>query len=86
MQSDANTYAGRVVQFAGMKNNEWRGFSLVELTAVVAILGVLTLLIVPRLSNHQSQAKKSTCYAIQAEIELQVQLWKRNTGSYPAAN
>jgi general secretion pathway protein G len=57
-----------------------------ELVAVVAIVGVLALLVLPRLSNHQANAKKSACHAIQGEIELQVRLWKRNTGSYPTAN
>ena len=63
-----------------------RGMSLMELTAVVAILGVLALLIVPRLSGHQASAKKAACHATQGEIELQVRLWRRNMGSYPAAN
>jgi prepilin-type N-terminal cleavage/methylation domain-containing protein len=63
-----------------------RGFSLMELTAVVAIVGVLAMLVIPRLSQHQADAKKSSCQNIQGEIELQVRLWKRNIGSYPAAN
>jgi prepilin-type N-terminal cleavage/methylation domain-containing protein len=62
------------------------GFSLMELVAVVTILGVLALLVLPRLSQHQTNAKKSACQAIQGDIELQVRLWKRNSGSYPAAN
>jgi hypothetical protein len=57
-----------------------------ELVAVGAILGVLALLVLPRLAQHHTNAKKSACQTIQGEIELQVRLWKRNTGSYPAAN
>jgi prepilin-type N-terminal cleavage/methylation domain-containing protein len=63
-----------------------RAFSLVELMAVVAILGVLAALIVPRVLGHHDSAKRSACLANQAEIELQVKLWRRNTGAYPAAN
>jgi type II secretory pathway pseudopilin PulG len=58
----------------------------VELMAVVAILGFLAALIVPRLLGHQEDAKRAACDANQGEIELQVKLWRRNTGSYPAAN
>jgi general secretion pathway protein G len=68
------------------KSFDRRGLSLMELTAVVAILGVLAMLIVPRLAGHQQGAKKAACYATQGEIELQVQLWRRNTGSLPTAN
>ena len=61
-------------------------FSLMELLAVIAIFGVLAVLIVPRLSNHQVTSNKAACYANQGDIELQVKLWKRTNGTYPAAN
>src|SRR3954452_13139168 len=61
-------------------------FSLMELMAVLAILGILAAVIVPRLSAHQVKGKKSACYANKGDIELQVKLWKRNKSSYPAAN
>ena len=61
-------------------------FSLTELMAVVAILGVLAVLIVPRVSNQQVNSKRAACYANQGDIELQTKLWKRNNGAYPAAN
>jgi type II secretory pathway pseudopilin PulG len=57
-----------------------------ELAAVLGILGVLALLIVPRLVGHQDTSKKASCYANQADIELQTKLWKRNNGAYPVAN
>ena len=62
------------------------GFTLTELMAVMAILGVLAILIVPRVSNHQVTSKRAACYACQGDIELQVKLWKRNNGTYPAAS
>jgi prepilin-type N-terminal cleavage/methylation domain-containing protein len=61
-------------------------FSLTELMAVVAILGVLAVLIVPRVSLQQDNSKRAACYANQGDIELEVKLWKRNNGTYPAAN
>ena len=61
-------------------------FSLTELMAVLAILGVLAALIVPRLINHGDTSKRAACDTNQGEIELQVQLWRRNQGSSPAAD
>jgi prepilin-type N-terminal cleavage/methylation domain-containing protein len=62
------------------------GFSLTELISVIAILGTLAVVIVPRVLNHYTSAKRSSCFTQKREIELQVNLWKRNNGSYPAAN
>jgi len=61
-------------------------FSLMEIMAAAVILGILAAVIVPRLTSHQDNAKKSACYANKGDIELQAKLWRRNTGSYPAAN
>jgi type II secretory pathway pseudopilin PulG len=61
-------------------------FSLWELIAVVAILGALGALIVPRVLGHHSSTKRATCLINQGEIEMQVRLWRRNTGSYPSTN
>jgi general secretion pathway protein G len=74
-------------QFDQMKSTRSKpGLSLTELTAVLAILGVLALLIVPRVLGHHAAAKKAACEANQGDIEMQVKLFRRNTGSYPAAN
>ena len=61
-------------------------FSLWELMAVMAIIGVLAMVIIPRVVTPQDGAKKNACNLNQAEIELQVKLWRRNVGSYPAAD
>jgi prepilin-type N-terminal cleavage/methylation domain-containing protein len=62
------------------------GLTLTELMAVLGILGVLAALIVPRVIGHQDTSQRAACLAHQAEIELQVKLWRRNLGTYPAAN
>ncbi len=59
---------------------------LIELIAVIAILGAIALLIVPRLSTQRTSADRTSCFNQKAEIELQVKLWRRNNGSYPVAN
>jgi type II secretory pathway pseudopilin PulG len=60
--------------------------SLTELMAVLGILGVLALLIVPRVAGHRDDSVRATCETNQGDIELQVKLWQRNQGTYPAAN
>lgn len=59
--------------------------SLAELLAVVAILAVLAAYIVPRVFSYYDEAKRNACHANQGDIELQVQLWRRNTDTFPAA-
>jgi prepilin-type N-terminal cleavage/methylation domain-containing protein len=63
-----------------------RAFSLMELMAVLAIMGVLAALIVPRVVGHHDSAKRAACFTNQADIELQVKLWRRANGSYPSAD
>jgi prepilin-type N-terminal cleavage/methylation domain-containing protein len=63
-----------------------RAFTLTELMAALAILGILALLVVPRVIGHNHEAKRAACFANQGDIELQVKLWRRNQGSYPAAD
>jgi type II secretory pathway pseudopilin PulG len=54
--------------------------------ATLAILGLLALLIVPRVVGHNDKAKRAACFANQGDIELQVKLWRRNQGAYPTAD
>jgi prepilin-type N-terminal cleavage/methylation domain-containing protein len=68
------------------KPQQITAFSLMEIMAVLVILGILAAVMVPRMSAHQDKGKKSACYANKGDVELQVKLWKRNKSSYPVAN
>lgn len=57
--------------------------SLLEITAVVTILGILALVVVPRFGSHAHEAKKRGCALHRGNIEIQCQLWYRNKGSWP---
>lgn len=71
---------------ASFPQNKHAAFSIVELMAVVTILGVLAAILVPRVNSHISTGNREACFINRAEIEMQVQLWRRNQGSFPAAN
>jgi hypothetical protein len=60
--------------------------SLMELMAAVVILAILAALIIPRVSTNSLNGNRYACWSDKGEIELQVRLWYRNKGSYPAAN
>ncbi len=77
-----------------MRNNETqkrnsvarRAMSLLELLAALSILGVLAMIIIPRLSTGTQNAKATSCKVNQANIEVQAALWRRNHGKWPSSN
>lgn len=62
------------------------GFSLLEQIAVIAIVGLLAAIILPRLMGHNDSAQIATCHTYKGDIEIQVELWHHNEGSWPASN
>ncbi len=62
------------------------GLSLLEVVAVVAILAVLAAVAIPRVAGYRDSTNRNACHAQRGEIELQVERWHTNTGSYPAAD
>ena len=63
-----------------------KALSLLELLAVVTIIGVLATIVLPRMSGALDNGKATSCHVQQGEIELQCQLWYRVNGSWPATN
>ena len=62
------------------------GLSLLEVMAAVTVLAVLAAVIIPRVSAHRGTANRNACHAQRGEIELEVERWRTNTGSYPAVD
>jgi general secretion pathway protein G len=62
------------------------GFSLTELMAAVAIIGVAATVIVLRSTAGASSSKIAGCQSCKGDIEVQAELWRHNTGSWPATN
>ncbi len=61
-----------------------RGFSLLELLAVITLMGIVAVIAVPRIGSQSQKAKVTACDVQRGNIEVQAQLWFRNRGRWPA--
>jgi general secretion pathway protein G len=60
------------------------GFSLLELLAVVVILGVIAAIVIPRITASSTTAKQNACFQNKAELNSAVERYYFDTGSLPA--
>jgi general secretion pathway protein G len=63
-----------------------RGFTLTELMATLAILAVIATIILVRATTGVGTSKSAACQAIKGDVEVQCEMWRHNTGSWPATN
>jgi len=68
------------------KSNKKSGFSLLELLAVVTILGIIAAIIVPRVTVSSDNAKQKVRDHHKATINAAVERYYVNTGGWPAAD
>ncbi len=62
-----------------------RAFSLLELLAVVAIIGILAALLFPALARAKIKANSMACQSNLRQLALMLQLYVDNEGHYPSA-
>lgn len=67
-----------------VKNSKRMGFSLMELLAVVTILGIIAAIIVPRVTGSSDTAKQKINAHNKAVINATVERYNVNTGAWPA--
>ena len=63
-----------------------RGFSLLELLAVVTILGIIAAVVIPRISVSAGAAKTNAHQQNVSEINSAVERWYFEKGSYPKSD
>ena len=63
-----------------------KGFTLIELVIVVAILGVLALLVVPNVVNRKNEAEEAVINANIKVINNAIKMYYFEQGDYPQAN
>lgn len=66
------------------RSNKPRGFSLLELLAVVTILGIIAAIIVPRVTVSSDTAKQRVRDHHKATINAAVERWYIDNNSWPA--
>lgn len=59
-----------------MKKLNSKGFTLIELVVVIVILGILALLVIPKISAYTNQAKTSTCVANMRSYKSAMVMWQ----------
>lgn len=59
------------------------GFSLLELLAVVTILGIIALVVIPRISASSATARENACFQNKSEINAAVERYFFENGSLP---
>ena len=62
------------------------GLSLLELTACVAIAGVVAAVAVPRLAAPARAVRQDACDRLREAVDLQAARYRRDTGAWPAAD
>lgn len=60
-----------------------KGFSLVELLVVVAIIGILSVILVPNVQEQLRRAKVAKTKALIGSLEMTIEVYKNDLGKYP---
>ena len=60
------------------------GFSLLELLAVVTLLGIIAVIVVPRIGIHGQAAKKNACLQYKADLNAAIERYHWENDAWPA--
>ena len=69
-----------------MVRKQRKGFTLIELLIVVLILGALSAIAIPRISQSASNAKAKACDTNVDVLNSSIEMYNADTGGYPANN
>ena len=77
---------GVMVRSHAVKSRPQRGFTLIEMMVVVAIIGVLAAVVIPSFFRESSKAKHGTeVSGMFSELAVKLEQYKIETGVYPTA-
>lgn len=65
------------------KRKNQKGFTLIELVVVIAILGILAAIAIPRLGSFREKAKEAAEKSDIRIIESAIQMYYAEEGTYP---
>ena len=65
------------------KNSRRHAFSLLELLAVVVILGIIAMVVIPRINFSAATARENSCFQNKAEINAAVERYYFDNGALP---
>ncbi|NQT06527.1 MAG: prepilin-type N-terminal cleavage/methylation domain-containing protein [Candidatus Omnitrophica bacterium] len=68
-----------------MKKRDRKGFTLVEIMIVVAIIGLLAAIAIPNFVTARATAASNACLANLRQIDSAIQMFQIDTGAWPTA-
>jgi general secretion pathway protein G len=69
-----------------MQESSQRGFTLVEMMIVVAIIAILVMVLVPNFVRARAQAQTASCMMNLKEIATALELYQADNDQYPTAS
>ncbi len=74
---------GRIFPTRAEKTSRERGFTLIELMVVLAILGILAGLIIPKVMGRPDEARVKKTRIQMESLETALKIYKLDSGNYP---
>src|ERR1700730_14079833 len=77
-------WINRRTEISALRTRRQRGFTLIEIMVVIAILGVLAALIVPKIMSRPDEARRVAARQDISTIMQALQLYRLDNGRYPS--